>query len=296
MKWNDPARANGRLRAHDVFTLAYLGVGLLLILMFAGRLPNPLTLGAWHLGGMAAIVLARKARIERNVIGALVMDFYPVVLFSYPPLEVRVLHRMLTPEGCHDDRVREWDDAVCGGQRSQTLHQEWPIRWLGEYLHLSYFLYYIIVPIMAFTVRFTRSVEDYERAIATVAASFYLSFLCFIVLPVTGPYHVFTVDSPEKYGYLMPKVVRWVLDRGSSMGTAFPSSHVSVSVATWIVALRFAKPVAVLYLFIVPTLALGAIYGGYHYAIDTVAGAVLGVLAGTVGLMLATRVGKRAWS
>jgi len=37
------------------------------------------------------------------------------------------------------------------------------------------------------------------------------------------------------------------------------------------------------YAFLVPALALGTIYGGYHYATDVIAGLLLAVLVGTLG-------------
>jgi len=137
--------------------------------------------------------------------------------------------------------------------------------------------------VMAFTVRFTRGPVAYERAISTVALAFYISFLFFVTIPVAGPYHSFVPPLTESVGLALPRLVRSLLDRGSSLGTAFPSSHVAVSVATWIMVMRFRPSLAWVYLFFVPALALGAVYGGYHYATDITAGAVLGILVGTLG-------------
>jgi membrane-associated phospholipid phosphatase len=149
--------------------------------------------------------------------------------------------------------------------------------------------------VVALSIRYGRGLIPHERAIATIALSFYISFVFFITYPVTGPYHVWTVDAPEMYGYVMPKITQYLVNQGSSIGTAFPSSHVSVSVSCWIMAMRYHRPVAIVYLFLVPALALGAVYGGYHYLIDILAGAMLGILVGTLGHGLAARVSRGAW-
>ena len=44
------------------------------------------------------------------------------------------------------------------------------------------------------------------------------------------------------------------------------------------VAWRLCRPVFWILTLIVPALALGTIYGGFHYALDTLAGALLGTV------------------
>jgi membrane-associated phospholipid phosphatase len=69
-----------------------------------------------------------------------------------------------------------------------------------------------------------------------------------------------------------------ILEAGSSRGAAFPSSHVGVSfaqTAMCFVALRRWAPL----LAVLSTgLAVGAVYGGFHYATDAVAGFAFALL------------------
>jgi membrane-associated phospholipid phosphatase len=67
-----------------------------------------------------------------------------------------------------------------------------------------------------------------------------------------------------------------LLEAGSSRGAAFPSSHVGVSVAACFACWRWQKPLAPLVTLLTVGLALGAVYGGFHYAIDALAGAGFG--------------------
>jgi undecaprenyl-diphosphatase len=68
-----------------------------------------------------------------------------------------------------------------------------------------------------------------------------------------------------------------VLVSGSSRGAAFPSSHAAVSVAASVAALRFQPKVGAVVAFVTALLLVGAVYGGFHYGVDMIAGAVVGL-------------------
>jgi membrane-associated phospholipid phosphatase len=77
----------------------------------------------------------------------------------------------------------------------------------------------------------------------------------------------------------MRTVVLTILQGGSSRGAAFPSSHVAVAVTQSLVMLRFRRPLGLGVAVTSVLLAFGAVYGGFHYAIDAFAGAAVGVAA-----------------
>jgi membrane-associated phospholipid phosphatase len=81
--------------------------------------------------------------------------------------------------------------------------------------------------------------------------------------------------------------VERILRAGSSRGTAFPSSHVAVSVAQtlalWQLARGVAPALAPATTVATVLLAAGAVYGGFHYAVDVLAGALVGAVTGLAG-------------
>jgi membrane-associated phospholipid phosphatase len=272
----------GRYPAVDLFTIAYLGLGLLLLL-FRGARPSVLVLAPLHAAGIAGLILFRRSeRFQTSFLGS-VLEFYPLPLFGLFYSEIATLNQLLHGGRMFDPWIQGIEMRLFGCQPSHDLALWWPMPWLGEYLHFGYFSYYLLVPVLAFVLRFREGLLAYQRAIACVALAFYISFLFFITLPVAGPYYSFTPPEADRVGMFLPHIVRWVLDHGSSVGAAFPSSHVAVSLSTWIMAMRYHRRLAVIYAFIVPALAMGAIYGGYHYATDVLAGALLGLGAGTLG-------------
>jgi membrane-associated phospholipid phosphatase len=265
-----------RFRPVDLFTIAYFGTTLPLLLFRLDH-PEAWVLAGLHVAGIAALIAFRRTERFRGTRLELWFDFYPLPLFAFFYSEVEILNRLLHGGRMFDPWIQAIEERIFHCQPSRDLARRWPN------LHLGYFSYYLLATTLAFTLRFHRSFVAYQRAIACVALSFYISFLFFIAMPVAGPYYSFTPPDVNQVGYLLPRLVRWLLNRGSSVGAAFPSSHVAVSVTVWIMAMRYHSKLSVIYAFLVPALTVGTIYGGYHYATDVIAGLLLAVLVGTLG-------------
>ena len=69
--------------------------------------------------------------------------------------------------------------------------------------------------------------------------TFNLSLLFYPFLPVTGPRYLFEkIQGKLSKGFFF-RLAHLFVSRGSSKGTAFPSSHVSLSVIVLLYALRY---------------------------------------------------------
>ncbi len=294
MSSNDRAGGRWFLHPHDLFVCVYLALSLAMILVFPGRIEHGPLIGALHLAGILAIVGARWYGLDRSRLGMFLLAIYPIILFSFFYIEQEFLNDVFFPDRYFDEEIIAIEEAIFRSLPSNQFHEWVPIKAVGEYLHFCYFIYYLITPGLLVAVWAGSGRAAFERSLAAVCLVFFCSFAFFIAMPVTGPYHVWPVGPPEGYGYVMPKVARFFIDRGSSIGTAFPSSHVSVSVAAWMMVSRYATlPWKIAYAAVVPALALGAVYGGFHYAIDIVAGAILGIVVASVGHALALKVSRK---
>lgn len=284
------------LRPADIYTVAYLVFGVAALALTPHRPGNAPLLIVLHIAAIAAIVLARAYRVDRWKLGAVVLGFYPVVAFGLLYSEVGVLVRAAHAGAFHDASIQRVEEFIFGFQPARELHRLWPWRPLGEYLHLGYFAYYFLTPTLAVVLWLRRPRGEFEVALGTVALSFYLCFAIFVLYPVAGPYHEFPRADPAALGYLLPRLVRSVLDRGSSVGAAFPSSHVAVSVTVWIMAMRYHVRLARVFALIVPALIVGVVYGGYHYGVDALAGGVLAILVSFPGARVTEALHRRGAS
>jgi membrane-associated phospholipid phosphatase len=146
-------------------------------------------------------------------------------------------------------------------------------------LELSYLACLVVVP-LAFVIIWSHGTAgDVERFWVAVLLA---GFACYVTLPwlVSRPPHRF-VDSPTE----APAVVsfnRLVLRLVSHQFNTFPSGHVAVATAASLTVFTVwplaGTPLAV----VAAAIAAGAAVGRYHYGIDVVAGALIGILTATI--------------
>jgi len=206
----------------------------------------------------------------------------------------------LTPGGVapmHDSAVIAWELALFGGTSpAVTLARRWPVRPISELLHVGYLLYYLVIylpPLVLWRAgrRDPGRRRAFSASVFAVMLAFVLCYLVFAAFPVQGPWYTWprpdaVPDGPAR------GVVQRILLAGSSRGTAFPSSHVAVSVAQTVALARVAPRLAPWALAATLLLALGAVYGGFHYAVDALAGALAGLAAGAAGPALWRRAAR----
>jgi hypothetical protein len=268
------------LRPVDVLLLGYLLLTGIVILADPKHLPWwPLHL-ALRLVAVTAILRLVPHRPRIRAL-AFVRDWYPILAFIPLYSELDALTRMFT-QTRHDALVVAWEASLFGSQPSQTWRTLFPSRVLSEYLHFSYFYYYFVPATLAMWLYVRRDMARFSRALTAILGAFLACCLIYPVFPVVGPYHHFGHPTAASWGGAFAPLVHGIVQRGSSLGTAFPSSHTAVAVCVWLSAWRLERPAFWILALVVPALALATIYGGFHYALDTLAGAALGAVVALV--------------
>ncbi len=257
----------------------------------------PLLMLAGGSGGTATIFVAAHLvaigiawhatfRMERGAVG-MVLDWVPLVLIPFMYAELPLL---MAGAGAtfHDAAVQGWEAAVFGSSPATTLAERLPVRWISEPLHAAYFSYYGLIFVPPAYLYLRRRHDAFAQVSFAVMAAFVVCFTVFAFFPVQGPRYLWpgnaVPDGP------MRRVVVGVLERGSSRGAAFPSSHVAVAVVQSVMAARLGVPGSWLVAALTLGLAVGAVYGGFHYAIDSLAGAVVGGIVAAVAPWAYARV------
>ena len=178
----------------------------------------------------------------------------------------------------HQDAVViAWEAALFPSTPSVTLALRWHITTLSELLHLAYASYYLLIylPPIALFLRGRR--DAFVSTMLALTVVYGVCFVTYALFPVDGPrYLVGAAAAPEGP---VRSFVLTQLDRGSSRGTAFPSSHVAASVVSALCALRHQRAVGVAVTIATAALTLATVYGGFHYAVDALVGVILGGLA-----------------
>ena len=221
--------------------------------------------------GYTLILLAAPVRLRRPALDWLTLTIGP---FMY--IELRwIIAGLGAPH--RDAAVVGWEHVLFPSNPSATLAPRLPVAWVSELLHFAYASYYLIVylPPIALYLRGRR-----DAFVSTTLALIVVYGICFVtyaLFPVDGPrYLVGAAAAPE--GPIRSFVLT-LLDRGSSRGTAFPSSHVAASVVSSLCALRHQRAVGIIVSVVTVALIIATVYGGFHYAVDALVGVILGGLA-----------------
>lgn len=249
---------------------AYLGV----TAAFLGAAGHG-SLAILHLG---AIMVAAWTVRPRGIASRTIGDLLPLVAAPLLYAEIPSLIQVIGG-GYHDALVQRWDAFVFGNEPARTFAARFPFVGLSEVLHLGYLAYYpaIFAPSLLLFARNER--RGLAETVAAVSLTCLVCWIFFAVWPVEGPRYLWTAEGvPDGPARRLAVVL---LERGSSRGAAFPSSHMAVSVAQVVLAMRWQPRLAPLLVAIALLVGLGAVYGGFHYGVDMLAGAALGAALGT---------------
>jgi hypothetical protein len=274
----------------DRLTLGFI------VLFAAILLAQAREVGAWPwllLGDALVVVLVLLLRrlSDRGTFATVVGGAYPLILASAFYWQLGTIQ--LDVGHLYDAVVQRWEVALFGVQVSAEWHRRAPSPALSAVLHFCYGSYYWILAIVPVWLLVRGKREAFLRAIFVIALALYVSYLVFGVFPVAGPYFLFP-PLPERLVSSWPaRYVYFMLGNGSSMGTAFPSSHIAASWVAVYAAWRDERRLALALAPLALGLALGTIYGQFHYAVDAVAGALLAVALMVVADPLRTALTPR---
>jgi membrane-associated phospholipid phosphatase len=274
------------LLAIDRVAIGYLALSGSLAL--TGGLPG-LALASLH--GAAILLILRLARrpLPSGRVATFVRLLYPVIATTLLYHEIFILNRFIFPD-YFDPIVPGWELALFGSQLSQELAGRLPALWLSEFMTLGYLTYYFLIPLLGIAAWRAGGRAGFHRFAVSVALAFVVCYVWFILFPVMGPRYWYGALEGALSEGTFNRFARDLLESGSSKGTAFPSSHVAATCAAWVAAAR--EDLRPFFLASVPvaTLAIGTVWGGYHYAVDASAG----ILVAAAVVSVAPRVAASA--
>jgi len=269
------SRARRGVTPTDRLTLGFIVVFALMLLVQAPHVPSwPWLLGGDALVGVLLLLLPRLS--ATGAFSEFVGGGYPVLLTTAFYTQLGVIQ--LDAGRLYDAVVQRWELGLFGAEVSVLWHQRVPSQALSWVLHACYGSYYwivMLVPVWLF-VRGRR--EAYQRAGFIMALAFYSCYLIFGLFPVAGPNYFYPLPTGPVVEVLPARYVYMMLGAGSAMGTAFPSSHVAATWCTVYAAWRDARRLALVLAPVALLLAVGTVYGQFHYAVDAIAGALLALL------------------
>jgi membrane-associated phospholipid phosphatase len=262
----------------------YVGVHVALTVLVCARY-DVVTHGwryiVWNAVAVAAIVIVARKRDEAAG-WEFAHDWLPLLFFTTVFEEVSFL--ALTIRGTwQNEYLVAVESAIFPAGPSVWLHQHLAA-WSSELLEFGYFTFYPLYPAVAGVLWAWRTRPQFAGAFRKMTDSLSVGYLAcygsYLLFPTRSPSHNagLTALRPGDSGGPFHVLVRLIQGRAGVHGNAFPSAHIMLAFVVLVFTFRYLPRVAPVLLFCVLLMCVGAIYDGYHYAIDVVAGAALGLV------------------
>ncbi|HEU5403069.1 MAG TPA: phosphatase PAP2 family protein [Terriglobales bacterium] len=215
----------------------------------------------------------------------LVHDWYPTLVFVAAFEETARLSLVFVPH---------WQDVIIL-RIEAALFPVAPTAWLGrihnswivEVLEFGYFTFYWIMFLVGgvlyktvWKAKSSAAANDPRQSFrvwmdATVLG-YVICYISYLLFPTEGPAHTLPRHVPSAFTGPFHWLVLFIQHQAGVHGNAFPSGHIMASVVALLAAAKW-KPLLARWLTIpVLLMCIGAVYDGYHYSADIVAGALLG--------------------
>ena len=190
-----------------------------------------------------------------------------------------------------------WEQQLFGCQPALLFYEAVPSVFFSELMLMGYASYYPMIGVVALYY-FFRRYQDFERITFIILASFFIYYVIFVALPVTGPqyyYHAAGLDNivkgvfPDIGNYFathqdkLPipgspngffhQLMEAAHETGERPTAAFPSSHVGVTIILALLAWRTrSKGLITLTVVGLILMNFATVYLRAHYVIDIFAG------------------------
>ncbi len=157
--------------------------------------------------------------------------------------------------------------------------------WVVEFLEFGYFVFYPLYPVFGGMFWVWRQRPDFAGAFRRLTDAFSIGYvLCYatyLLFPTKSPANLLGVQQfASAHGGPFHALVGLIQSRGGVHGNAFPSAHIMLAFVVLVFVWRFLPRVAPWVLVSNLLMCFGAVYDGYHYASDVVAGAAIGLIVG----------------
>jgi len=282
------------LKMSDIYSLSILVLYSLLAIIYGKYIPQSTYLVYINLALMVGIISIATIdeKLEAGRIFILFRKLYIVPLIFIIYSQVQYYIPMVNPH-LYDLILIDWDLALFGVNPTEWMYQ-FATPALTEFFQFSYMLYFFMPLAHGVELYLRREDKKLGEFSRIILFTFYLSYLTYFLMPAIGPrffIHDYFTMNAELPGLWLTEFFREVVNSGGGIpiGTTdpanfanrdcMPSAHTMVTLMNMIVVFRNKSMFRYLILFFGTVLIISTVYLRYHYAIDVIAGAVLGLLS-----------------
>lgn len=206
-----------------------------------------------------------------------------VLRLVYPGLMMTFFYTMtgglmfLVFDSFLDPQLTAFEHIIFGTNPTLYIDQHLLNPIANEIFSFCYGLYYPMLPVFLIAIIYRKDYKITVSFLAAASMTFILSYILFFLYPVEGPRWFFAdqylhlVESPFSRHF-----VDFIIDNGAVRGGCMPSSHFGVGMVILMYSLRYYRKVGLILLPIVIGLAIGTVWGRFHYVSDVIVGGLIG--------------------
>lgn len=299
------------LFAVEKVTLIYNLFTSVMILCMFSRLEDP-----WGMLGCRALIaggtfgVAYLYRLYPCRLATFVRVAMQLALLSYWYPDTYELNRHFPNL---DHLFAQWEQCWFAGQPAIWFPEVFHSKWVSEAMNLGYFSYYPMMLVVGLYY-FLRRYDLFDKWSFVLAASFYMYYLVYLFVPVTGPQFYFPAIGYENvaagifpavgdyfnfHSELLPGLqeqqgfFHGLVEQSQAAGerptAAFPSSHVGISTVLMILSFKISRK---LFWGLMPfyiLLCMATVYIQAHYLVDSIAGFISAFLMYGISVYLYRR-------
>jgi membrane-associated phospholipid phosphatase len=242
---------------------------------------------AWNVMAMAAI-LVFAGKQHNSSRWEFVHGWLPGLFFITVFEEVSFLSLGLRGAWQNDSLVA-WEAALFAVPPAEWLHR-YSSMWWRELLEFGYFSFYPLYPAVAGVLwawrHRARYAGAFRRMTDGLSVGYAVCYATYLLFPTRSPAHNAEQSAAALAGSLPTGpfhfLVHLIQSGAGVHGNAFPSGHIMLGFAVLVFVVRYFPRAAPWLAICVSLMSVGAVYDGYHYAVDVVAGAALGTAVGAM--------------
>ncbi len=271
---------NFRYYPFDRIIMGYCLLMIVLIAIFGRPLGEYFDeLITYGLAGAMAILLPLVLDESKGRLSAFFRLMYAAMLFG-------IFYRttggimFLVFDNFFDYQLVALEAAMYGLEPTQYIDKYLLSPILNEVFSFCYFCYYLMIPVFLTSLFVRKDYGVIKRYLTAAAITYAVSFLIFSLYPVEGPRWHFEGQYLNKIdGYLFRHLVEMVIANGAVRGGCMPSSHIAIALVIMMFCFKHYRIWGWVLLPINIGLAIGTVWGRFHYVTDVYVGIAIGLAA-----------------
>lgn len=295
-----------RLKPLDKLNIIGMSLISLVALIFHNRVEHcPFIVITNILISFGILVLANLDDGKNKRIVRFLAHWYTMPLIF---LTFKEMYLMVHPINPHDlDFILIKLDRVIFGTDSTAVLDKIATPGLTEFLQICYSSFYILWFILGIDLLRQHNEEGFMFFLFVLMYGFYTSYVGYLIVPAIGPrftLYNFAMLDKELPGLYLTPILRGIINSGESITNVaraaalaqrdcFPSGHTEMTLITIAAAIRYRSKSAMIIIPLGIGLIFATVYMRYHYGVDVIAGALVGIMVLASGRWLKDKLTSR---